>query len=722
MNHDPVSEPTPTAKPDSAPPSVAVQSYAFGPFRIDVAARHLLRHDTVIPLTAKVFDTLLFLVKNHERPVTKDELMHAVWPDSFVSDDSLVQNISAVRRALGDDPSQPRYIATLARRGYRFVASVQESTDRNAEAPPEEVVQGNGEYASSQVAGTRPAANLPPLWVTAALVAAAVVITALVMASRFDTNAASTTNLPIRFRETVPPDHDLVGGGVLSPDSRYLAFVARDAAGATRLWLRVLESGTAEPLPGTERASRPFWSPDSRFLGFFANNQVKRVAVAGGLPRPLAPTQRGDALGGTWGAGDRILYADQGRILSVDTAGSEPAVVAEPDRASGQGELRWPQFLPDGEHFLFFASHENPERAGIYVGQLGSRETMFLLAGTSRAVFAPPGNVLFVRDRALLAQRFDPNRRQLGGDPMVIAGDVSENAVISATSAGLLAFSDAESKGRLQWFDRSGKPLGTVAVPRVLSNMTLSPDGRQLLGASSHSGNWVMWLVDLERNVSTQVAVNAAFPVWSPDGSRFAFTSVTGGGSDIFVRSVTTAAQEEALLRTDAVKSVDDWSPDGRHIVYYDHKNRNLWLLPTSGDRKPVPFLEAPTRRGRISPDGGSIAYVSDELGTNEVYLQSFPVPGIKRRVSTNGGSNPVWRRDGRELFYIAGDQLMAVPMRGDEVPEPDAPRPLFALPDLPQTFVASVDGQRFLVSLQNKASERGTITVLTNWQAALTP
>ena len=181
VNHEPVSDPPPTTKPDSASPPVAVvYTYAFGPFRIDVAARHLLRHDTVIPLTAKVFDTLLFLVKNHERPVTKDELMHAVWPDSFVSDDSLVQNISAVRRALGDDPSQPRYIATLARRGYRFIAPVQESTDRDAPAPvtSEEPTAAHGEAASTVVAGTRPIASVRSLWATAALVAAAVVITA----------------------------------------------------------------------------------------------------------------------------------------------------------------------------------------------------------------------------------------------------------------------------------------------------------------------------------------------------------------------------------------------------------------------------------------------------------------------------------------------------------------------------------------------------------------
>lgn len=730
MSNENVADPSPPEKPaDVSPAAPPVQNYIFGPFRIDVEARHLIRDDAVIPLTAKVFDTLLVLVKNHHRAVSKDELMQAVWPGSFVSDDSLVQNISAIRRALGDDPSQPRYIATLARRGYRFIAPTEEHNGKDV--PPQH------HTVNDTVHEERPAAVMhapvavptrsPVLWRVAAAFVAGLAVAALAYQAWAPAGASTASGGSIRFQEDLPPGHALRGAGVPSPDSRYLAFVGRDTLGGSQLWIRELGGGGARPIEGTEGASRPFWAPDSQSIAFFAGGQVKRVGVSDGSPRVLAATQRYSPLGGTWSSDDLILYADQGKIFSVNASGGTPVVVLEPDRDAEQGELRWPQFLPDGQRFLFFAASENPERAGTYVGWLGSRETMRLVGGTSQAIYAPPGYLLYVRERVVMAQRFDLERGQLQGDPMTVAGDVSEKATLSATSGGLLTISEETAGGRLVWYDRTGKELGTVNMPKVFSNMALSPNNRQLLGASSEGGNWVMWLVDLDRNVSTQIGVNGSFPAWAPDGARFAFSSMRGGEADVFVRSVMGTAREEALLKSDEVKSVSDWSPDGRFIVFNDHKRRDLWMVPTFGDRKPMPLVQAQgglARGGKVSPDGRAIAYTSDETGTTEVYVQSFPEPGAKRRVSASGGSQPVWRQDGRELFYSSRDQtVMAVPMQpGGEGLEPGRPQALFSTSYPPGALAVTRDGQRFLIVAGDPVNDTGSITVLTNWEAAQRP
>lgn len=730
MSNENVPDPSlPPDKPADATPAAApAQNYTFGPFRIDVDARHLLRDDAVIPLTAKVFDTLLVLVKNHHRAVSKDELMHAVWPGSFVSDDSLVQNISAIRRALGDDPSQPRFIATLARRGYRFIAPTEEHTGKDAppHAAVEDAVHAEPASAAAHVDLPSPKSS-PAYWRVAAAFIAGLAVAVFAYQTWAPAGASSPSGGSIRFRESTPQGYFLRGGGVLSPDSRHLAFVGRDASGTSQLWIRELGAGAARPIAGTEGAVRPFWSPDSQFIGFFAGGQVKRVGVSDSSPRVIALSQRFGPLGGTWGPADLVLYADQGKIFSVSASGGTPAVVLEPDQAAEQGELRWPQFLPGGQRFLFFASSENPERAGTYLGTLGSRETTRLLGNsTSPAIYAPSGHLLYMRERVLMAQRFDLMRGELMGDPMTVAGDVAENATLSATAGGLLSISEETAGGRLVWFDRGGKELATVNMPKLFNQMALSPSNRQLLGSSSDGGNWVMWLIDLDRNVSTQIGVNGAFPAWAPDGVRFAFSQMRAGEADVFVRSIMGAGEEEGWLKSDEVKSVDDWSADGRYIVFTNYKKRDLWLLPTFGDRKPVPIVQTQgfARGGRVSPDGRSLAYSSDETGTTEVYVQSFPVPGAKRRVSTSGGSQPAWRQDGRELFYRSqDDKVMAVPIQpGQEGLEPGKPQPLFSVLNATGPMAVTKDGQRVLVVTRDPASDHGSITVLTNWEAAQRP
>jgi Tol biopolymer transport system component len=408
----------------------------------------------------------------------------------------------------------------------------------------------------------------------------------------------------------------------------------------------------------------------------------------------------------------------------VNSAGGKPSVVVEPDTGAAQGEFRWPHALPDGRRFLFFVNSENREKSGTYLGTLGSRKTTQLLGSGAAAMFAPPGHLLYVQEGLVLAQRFDVTQAQLRGEPMTVLSDVADNTTLSATVGGLLALTEVTTRGRLLWLDRGGRQLGAMDVPKPLQSMELSPDNTQLLGSSNEGGNFVVWLIDLERNVSTQMATDGAFPAWAPDGSRFAYSSVRAGEGDVFVKSVAGKSEDVPWLKTNEVKVVSDWSADGRFIVFTNNNRRNVWLLPTFGDRKPFPFVDGPdrTRNGRVSPGGRLLAYVSDETGKNEVYVQSFPTPGAKRQVSTGGGGQPVWRKDGLELFYLSSaHDVMSVSIRpSDGAPGP--PRALFAAPEPTTQFAVSKDGQRFLVMAQDPASDKQSITLLTNWEAAQTP
>ena len=724
MTDGSIPAPPPDDSVAATPPSVL--SYTFGPFRIDVLARHLLRNDAVIPLQAKLFETLLFLVRHHGEPVHKDELMRTIWPNSFVSDDSLVQNISALRRTLGDDASQPQYILTLARRGYRFIGAVQEHTEGTPPslAGPQEPGKVEPRPSAPPASASALAKTMPPAYRWTALALALTLVGAAAVLLRIGGPAQGRGALetPMRFFEGLPEGQVLLGGAVLSPDSRNIAFTARNGAGETRLWVRALNSGAAHPLMGTEGAIDVFWSPDSQHLAFFSGGQLKRIDQTSSSPLVLASTQRSHPPGGSWGPRNLLLYADQGKIFSIQASGGTPTVVAEPDRARQPSEFRWPQVLPDGQHFLFFVNNEGTDGSGTYLGTIGTRATTRLVDG-ARATYAPPNHLLFVRGGALMAQRFDP-ALGLQGSPVTVAGGFSESATLSATAAGVLAISEPTARGRLLWLDRRGKEFGTVDLPKSLYSIALSPNNKQVLASNMEDANWTVWLIDLDRNVSTEIAKNASFPVWAPDGVRFAFSSMRSGEGDIFVKSIAGQPNELAWLKTNDLKVVSDWSADGRFIIYANKLHQTLWVLPTFGDRMPYEFLQTRDhlRSGKVSPNGHWMAYVSDETGSNDVYVESFPAPGAKRRISMAGGTQPVWRADGRELFYLSNDhQVMAVTIQTADG-APGIPLPLFRVPDLTRLFTVTNDGQRFLVVAPEPINDKASIVVMTHWEAAQTP
>ena len=524
----------------------------------------------------------------------------------------------------------------------------------------------------------------------------------------------------------------------ISPDGQKIAFVGI-SGGRPALWLRSLDSGSARVLSGTEGASYPFWSPDSRSIAFFADQKLKRIDVDGGAPQNLANS--GSFSPGTWNRDGVILYSPlPGRpILRVSASGGGTTPVTRIEERGQTGGHSAPSFLPDGNHFLYTVGAG--ESSGVYIGQLHGPDTKRIINDAVLPTYVSTGHLVFARRGALLAQKFDPRLLESIGDPFQVAEHVMDFSRAGAAENGTIVYRTAAGSRQRQfrWFDRLGKDLGAAGDPAdlYLGMPSISPDGRTLAFSTDVGGNDDVWLLDLMRGVAsrfTSAPGNDVFPVWSPDATRIVFSSTRiKGAHDIYQKTVLGAAAEDLLLATSEDKVVTDWSPDGGYILYftYDSKTQhNIWALPVTGERKPVPVVqtEFEERSGQFSPDGHWIAYQSNESGKFEIYLQPFPGPGPKLRISTSGGAEVRWRRDGKELFYVALDgQLMAVPIRlpgaGSTV-QAGAPMPLF-LTHMPravdhldgQQYVVSPDGQRFLINTIPIEQSTPPIGVILNWK-----
>jgi len=719
-------------------PTTADERYAFGAFRLDVPARELRRDGDVVPLTAKAFDTLVALVRHRDRVVDKETLIRQVWPDAFVSDDSLTQNISVVRRALGDDPAQPQFIVTVPRCGYRFAAPVMPafSTDAAEHVPGESAVasimQSPGDLEESH-------ARRRTLWVVAIASVAATLAVSLVIPKLTTTTAGAATRAtvaaPIRFIQDAPANHAIASGAVISPDGKYLAFVARDErTGTPQLWLRSLASTELRALPGTEHAFRPFWSPDSRAIAFFAAGKLRRIGITDLVPQTVTDVGYLPS-GGAWSTADVIVYADrQSPLFSVPASGGQATQITKLDQSRGEVAHQTPSFLPDGRHFLFSVITAGQRNGTTFVGSLDSIDRAQLRDTGAGAVYAA-GHLLFVRDGAIVARSFDPDERRFTGAAAIVtttsASAVTESGVgtISASNTGLLTYGGDTPEAHLVWFDRSGKSLGTIAAPTALHNPTISPDQRYVAadGSLEHRG---VWLVDLVRGVPTRFA-DGNLPVWRPDGRQLAFTRRGETDAALLTRPVTGPADaESALLRNIEMKIGGAWTDNGD--VVYTASNPttrlDLWVVPDSGNGRAVPYLRTPVNemQGQVSPDGRYLAYASDESGDWQVYVQTFPVAGGKRTISIGGGAEPQWRHDGKELYYLSpSGTLMAVDVRLTPTFDAGSPHPLFRA-SIPADIITyrnhyavTADGQRFIV---DSAGTREPITVVVNWNALLNP
>ncbi len=545
------------------------------------------------------------------------------------------------------------------------------------------------------------------------------------------------------------PGKTALRGLALSPDGRTLALVARDSSGRSLLWIRPLDSFSVQPLPGTENPSFPFWSPDSRFVAFFADGKLKKIEASGGPPQTLcdAPINRG----GTWNQEGVILFApaSEGPIYRVSASGGLPTPVTRIDPSRGEASHRWPFFLPDGRHFLYlvasFGSGGQVERHGIYVGSLDSEEEKFLLRAKSTVAYAHPGYLIFTRERILLAQPFDLKDLRITGDPFPVAEEIqyfrqTYNALFSVSQNGALLYQPRSASGvsQLVWYDRSGKEIGSLGAPGEQANPRISPDGKRVALdiVDPQTDNTDIWIYESSGGIPTRFTSDPAVetsPIWSPDGGRIVFTSPRPSHPDLYQRSSSGAGNEEALLPSERSKIPTDWSLDGRFILYrtYDATtNLELWVLPVGGDRKPIPFIKTTfgVSHGQFSPDGRWVAYSSNESGTWEIYVAPFPGPGGTWKVSRAGGSEPRWRRDGKELFYLAPDRkLMAVDVKEGPTFEADVARPLFQT--RPREHISSVDlfsydvsadGQRFLVNTDVGETSTTPLTVVLDWTSTL--
>jgi Tol biopolymer transport system component len=548
-----------------------------------------------------------------------------------------------------------------------------------------------------------------------------------------------------RFDVVTPPTSDPFSFAV-SPDGRQVAFVAT-ADRASRVWVRPFDAGNARPLAGTEGASYPFWSPDGRAIGFFAQSKLKRVNVAGGAPQELTPVL--GARGGTWNQDGVIVFAPGGasELMRIGATGGTP--VALTHLAPGQGSHRWPQFLPDGRRFLFLSVLGQPTTHGVYLGSLDGREPMRLLTGETAAVYAPPGFLLRVIDGLLVAHRFNPDSGVVSPESEPLAQPVGTNdgtahSAFSVTATALAYRVGGVVRRQLVWFDRLGHVTGTVGPPddAILANPDLAPGGRRIAVTRNVQGNLDIYINEVAGGQSrfTFDPANDSAAVWSPDASQIVFRSNRDGRYDLFEKVASGASDERPLLVTQQSKSPSDWSRDGRFLLYASEDptmGSDLWALPMTGDGKPFPVVRtnADEREGQFSADGRWVAYVSSATGIDEVYIQAFPGPGGKKQVSTNGGVDPRWGRDGRELFYVAPDgTLMAVEIHVDPDGRAVNPGPPVALFQTrlatgaaitsglfgtrPQYAVAS-DGL-FLMNVTVDDNVPSPISIVLNWATAL--
>jgi len=542
-------------------------------------------------------------------------------------------------------------------------------------------------------------------------------------------------------RFTIPNPDGLTAAGPpsVSPDGRVVAFDAADNTGKRQIWVRPVDTLEARPLPGTEGALRPIWSPDSKYVAFVADSKLRKVPLSGGPAQTICDAPGG--ADGTWNAEGVILFDGRGTdpIWRVEASGGVAKIEVATDPAKGIASVGWPEFLPDGRHYLYMAGPASGDDRALMVGELGSSARKELFKTTSKVAFAPPGYLLYVREQTLVAQPFDPSRQEIRGEPIPVGEGLGVNNVggasFSLSTNGVLAFRAGETQGRhLMWVDRNGKETPVLDDARNYTDTWLSPDGSRLvfdLGESADKGD--LWIRDLARGITSRFTFEPErefAPVWSPDGRRIAYSRV-GKVWDLYAKDAAGTGEPVEILKSEENKFVNDWSKDGAWLVYNSQGKDtgwDIWALPLKGaDAKPIPLARTKFQElgASLSPDGRFVAYRSNETGRNEIYVQEFPEARSKWQVSANGGSEPFWKGDGRELYYRGRDlSLMAVPVQTTPTFNSGTPQALFkarfALVNSRALYRPSPDGKRFLV-LQTLGREAiPPLTVVLNWSAAL--
>ena len=552
---------------------------------------------------------------------------------------------------------------------------------------------------------------------------------------------------PVRFQVAAPPGNAFENLVSLAPDGRRLVFNARDASGVIRLWIRDFDALESRVVPGTDGARTAFWSPDGRSLGVVVINQLKRIEVFGDRAVTLYEAPNPALLGsGTWSTSGVILFGGTtgGALRQIAATGGvvTPVTRVESDRQELAHGL--PQFLPDGRRFLYYRVSRNAKLNGVYLGSIdGKPEEQSLdrvLDSDQIARYIPSGpsagHLVFLQKGTLMIQPFDPGPGRLTGQPTSVVDHVANRGAqgFFSASASVLAYRTGRPAGggrlsQLTWLDRQGKPVGTVGEPNTFTALTLSPDATRAIIADGTIAERDLWILEMDRGIAGRFVSNPAIeqaPVWSPDMKQVAFASNRNGRYELFVRDVG-GSSDELILGGGRSKFPTSWSKDGRFLLYSERNvdaepQSDMWLLPISGDRTPIPILRSAfdEAEARFSPDMRWIAYTSNESGRFEIYLRPFDaatpstVGGGHLRLSKDGGVVPRWRHDSRELAFLGpSGTIMAVSI----APAPSLPVALFTVP-VPSNWDFSGDGQRFLVEIPEASSEAAPINVLLNWQS----
>jgi eukaryotic-like serine/threonine-protein kinase len=575
-------------------------------------------------------------------------------------------------------------------------------------------------------------------WVICGVLAASLLAGAFAWRYRSDARQASYFLAVLPFTA-----HDMA----LAPNGHTVAVVGFSAAEKTNfLWLYEVGGKEERKLAETEGASFPFWSPDGKALAFFAAGKLKKLEIGGGPVLVICDAPAGR--GGTWNKDGVIIFSPSGQLGSglyrVPVAGGPAKAITAPDANRGENSHRWPVFLPDGSHFLYLAANvagkEDPD--ALFVGKLDSTERKLLTKATGNPQYAAPGYLLFCREKTLYAQRFDAGKLELSGEAVPLLKDITylprivHNAYAVSDTGVLVAQRGSDiSLSKLVWRDRQGSEIGEIGKPGVYANVAIAPNGGAVGfdRTDEENQNTDVWTYDLHRGSTKRLTFDAALdadPVWSPDGKRILFASSRGGLFQVYVKSADGGEDEKRLPLNGSDNYPSSWSHDGKYILYErTTESTGVWVAEEP-ELKTRPLLKgsAATKNGQFSPDGKWVAYASNESGKWEVYVTSFPELRGKWQVSNNGGTQPRWRGDGKELFYLSSDgRMTAVPVVAGEQFDSGAPLPLFPANARERvagselvTYDVARDGQRFLINTQMDREETQPMMVILNWSAEL--
>lgn len=714
--------------------------FRFHGYEADLAAGELRRNGKRLSLQEQPFLILAALLEKPGEIVTREDLRDRLWPGrTFVDfDQGLNTAVNKLRDALGDSAANPRFVETVPRRGYRFVSDVQTGleTGSSAESPDQEAVQDRRFQRRHVI-----------------LIAAATVGLGGI-GSRFWVRTPSIKPRPALRRFALPMPLTAVGAtgctrtAAISPDGSRIAFTEGGGANL-RLWIQELDREQPRPVEGAEGAQFPFWSPDSKHVGFtiLSNRTLMRIGVEGGIPRRICnlPAAGFDS-GAAWNPnGETIIFATFGTgghsvMHEVPASGGTSALVVSRDfvkqiRAVPEARLQYlhaPHFLPleNGRRVILFgAGWTDPL---VLLADLDTGRTEVLGSGRLPA-YSRSGHLIFQSSgdtEDLWAQPFSLRELKTTAPPFPVARNGTEPTV---AEDGTLVYIDPASE-QLVWLDRRGESLGETGPAGLgVFYPAISPDGRRIAAEVKVGQNFDVWVHHLAMGARTRLSIDPALdilPVWSPDGERVAYSSWRAGNTDIYVRRADAGAEEESLPATPASERVSDWSSDGKYILYsrIDAKGGcELWYLLRGGPGKweQVPFMQTRFRTSvaKFSPDSRYVAYLSDESGRDELYVRPFPKGDRQWTISRNGAAQPRWARHGRELFYVESAKLMAVPVQAGSGFSAGAPIPLFAhaglAPWRDPNYDVSADGQRFLIpELGGGQGQRRLIHVVQNWFA----